>query len=104
MTRVFVLGSVLLPQAAAELFADALATHCYDVSVVVPADTSSVERVESDYLDAITGQGKPLLVAHSNAGNYIPAITARTKIAGVLFMDAVLPPLSGGREVYERMP
>jgi hypothetical protein len=39
--------------------------------------------------------GDLLLVAHSNAGLYVPAITVGWPVRGVVFVDAVLPPAKG---------
>lgn len=36
-----------------------------------------------------------VLVVHSNAGAYVPVLTARHRIAAVVFVDALLPPKSG---------
>ena len=97
MSRLVVLGSVFLPPQALEPFAETLVERGHDVTVVVPEDTSSVEAVLSGYLAQVAGGAPPIVVAHSNAGNYIPGITAGTAIAGVVFVDAVLPPFNGGQ-------
>jgi hypothetical protein len=83
---------------AVEPFAVVLVDRGYEVTVVVPDDTSSVEAVVSGYAAQVAGSGPPpLVIAHSNAGNYIPGIAAESAIAGVVFVDAVLPPLGGGQ-------
>jgi hypothetical protein len=52
-----------------------------------------------DALDAF-GQALPpeqdvVLVPHSNAGAYVPALVSRRRVIGVVFVDAVLPPNEG---------
>ncbi len=60
----------------------------------------SEARTAQDVLDAVVA-GLPtddelVLVAHSNAGAYVPAITSRhSSILGAVFVDAVLPPRRG---------
>lgn len=74
----------------------ALADRGHDVTVVVPEDTSSVEAVLSGYVEQIAGDVPPIVIVHSNAGNYVPGIVAESEIAEAVFVDAVLPPLDGG--------
>jgi hypothetical protein len=47
------------------------------------------------FLDAIPADEDVILVPHSNAGAYVPALTPRRRVAGYVFVDAVLPPGSG---------
>jgi hypothetical protein len=44
---------------------------------------------------AIPGDEDVVLVPHSNAGLYVPALTMRRRIAGYVFVDAVLPASAG---------
>jgi hypothetical protein len=48
------------------------------------------------YLDALPHDGELILVPHSNAGLYVPAITEHRNVAAVVFVDAGIPPLHGG--------
>jgi hypothetical protein len=64
----------------------------------VCAATASVATPQ-DALDAF-GQALPperdvVLVPHSNAGAYVPALVSRRRVIGVVFVDAVLPPSEG---------
>lgn len=56
-------------------------------------------RTGQDVLDAFTAAlpvGRNLiLVPHSNAGAYVPALTTLRSVVGVVFVDAVLPPTHG---------
>ena len=59
-----------------------------------------VEAVRARLGTAEQGQG-PVLVAHSNAGLFIPVIAAAMpgQVRGCIFVDAALPPLSGAAPV-----
>jgi hypothetical protein len=47
------------------------------------------------FLGAIPADADVILVPHSNAGGYVPALAARRRVTGFVFADAVLPPASG---------
>jgi hypothetical protein len=53
------------------------------------------EDVLAWFLAAIPDDEDIILVPHSNAGLYVPAITARRRVAGYVFVDAGLPPATG---------
>jgi hypothetical protein len=60
-------------------------------------------RFADDVADAIGPEpSKTYLIAHSNAGALVPAIAARAALAGVVFVDAVLP--YPGRSWLETVP
>ena len=56
-------------------------------------------RTGQDVLDGLlaalpTGQDL-VLIPHSNAGAYVPALTAQRRVVGCVFVDALLPPRGG---------
>jgi hypothetical protein len=48
------------------------------------------------YLKALPPGEEYVLVPHSNAGLYVPALTEHRNVAAVVFVDAALPPANGG--------
>ncbi len=78
--------------------------------VVVPDLTPSLSGGPSYYArfaDCVAGaiapeSGDTYLVAHSGAGALVPAIEARTALAGTIFVDALLP--HPGRAWFETVP
>jgi len=72
------------------------------MAVTVPAPPDPASADPAVVADAIADQlpeGDLLLVAHSNAGLYVPAMTVRRPVRGVVFVDAVLPPARGSMPV-----
>lgn len=59
------------------------------------APTSSKEALR-EFLRALPQDEDLVLVPHSNAGLYVPAIAAERRVAAVVFVDAGLPPADGG--------
>jgi len=59
------------------------------------ASGTSVDDVLRWYLDSLPTGRDYVLVPHSNAGLYVPAITARRSVTGLVFVDAILPPRRG---------
>jgi hypothetical protein len=53
------------------------------------------EQVLAWFLDAIPADEDVVLIPHSNAGLYVPAITQRRRVRGFVFVDAGLPPHAG---------
>jgi hypothetical protein len=92
-----VVPSPLLGVAVYSPFGRALATRGYDVRIAdpevpcdpaVPVEDGGVGRL----LESLVGQchGADLLVVHSNAGRFAPAIAQRVGTA-VVYVDALLP-------------
>lgn len=96
MARFALLGSIFLPALVMEPLADALAERGHDVVVAGDAGDGTVAEVVDSYVAAVSDLPGAWLVAHSNAGNFVPAVAERTDAVGAVFMDAVLPPLAGG--------
>ena len=51
--------------------------------------------VLTSYLDGIPAGRDVVLIPHSNAGLYVPALTAERQVTGLAFVDAGLPPPEG---------
>lgn len=62
---------------------------------VLPNPASADPAVVLASVEDQLPDGDLLLVAHSNAGLYVPAITVGRPVSGVVFVDAVLPPARG---------
>lgn len=66
--------------------------------VVIPPAFGSIQRfrdVLAHWERALPDSDRYVLVPHSNAGLYVPALGERRDIAGAVFVDAALPPTSG---------
>jgi hypothetical protein len=51
--------------------------------------------VRDHLLRAVPQDGPVILVPHSNAGLYVPAVVHERDVVGAIFVDAALPPPSG---------
>lgn len=60
-----------------------------------PRAPGSAAEVLSDFVDALPGDRSLVLVPHSNAGLYVPALARRRTVVGTVFVDAALPPDQG---------
>lgn len=63
------------------------------VGATAPA---SVEEALDGYLHSLPRREDLVLVPHSNAGLYVPAIIERRRVDAAVFVDAGLPPVEGG--------
>jgi hypothetical protein len=71
----------------------------FGITATVPAPPDPAASSPAEVLAAIE-EGLPnaddlVLVPHSNAGLYVPALVATRPVRGVVFVDAVLPPARG---------
>ena len=55
----------------------------------------SADAVLGAFLGSLPADRDIVLIPHSNSGRYVPAITNRRRVAGYVFVDAVLPPPAG---------
>lgn len=55
------------------------------------APRESVADVQQWYQDSLPVDRRYLLVPHSNAGLYVPALVEQRSVAGIVFVDAILP-------------
>lgn len=86
------LPSPLLGARAWESVAEVLADRGWDVRIpAVPPSPSGPEEVLAAFLAGLPGDRSLVLVPHSNAGLYIPALCAERDVASVVFVDAALP-------------
>lgn len=96
MSAYVLLGSVFLPACAFDALAGELRGRGHDVRIAVPRATGDAPVMLGDYRDVVSRDGSPVIVAHSNAGNFVPDLVRSTAAGAAVFMDAVLPPLEGG--------
>lgn len=91
------LPSPLLGPAVWRPVQEALSTDGFDAVVPGCPDVgrSTVAEVYRWYLDDLSPNHDYVLVPHSNAGLYVPALSHRRSVVGLVFVDAVLPPPSG---------
>jgi hypothetical protein len=93
------LPSPFLGAAAWESTAEALTRAGTDVLVcTTPPSPREAEHVLAHLLRQLPEHKPVRLVAHSNAGLYVPGIQARHQVDATVFVDAALPP-AGGRTV-----
>jgi hypothetical protein len=75
----------------------------HGLRATVPDPPRAAFASPSDVLDWLVGAlpnaGEFILVPHSNAGLYVPAIAARRAVRGFVFVDAVVPPRDGRMRV-----
>ncbi|HYI33723.1 MAG TPA: hypothetical protein VEX88_09700 [Glaciibacter sp.] len=94
------MASALLGPAAWEPVAHRLTDRGWDVTVA-PHASEPAPRTAADalaaYLGAVPSWRPVLLVPHSNAGNFVPALIAERNVVGVVFVDAVIP-VDAGRQ------
>jgi hypothetical protein len=65
------------------------------VTCLPSAAVLSAQDVLAAFLDALPAHRELVLIPHSNAGAYVPALTTHRSVAGIVFVDAVLPPQRG---------
>ena len=65
------------------------------VTCLPSAAVLSAQDVLAAFLDALPAHQELVLIPHSNAGAYVPALTTHRSVAGIVFVDAVLPPQRG---------
>ncbi|WP_278234602.1 hypothetical protein [Isoptericola sp. AK164] len=83
------LGPAVWEPVAQRLRSHGWRTHVADTAGTSPAEV--LDRCEASLPD----DDLLVLVPHSNAGLYVPAIAAAGPLAGTVFVDAALPPASG---------
>jgi hypothetical protein len=90
------LPSPLLGPLAWQPVAQLLAAQGWDI-VTFPTVTAvpTAQAVLDTFLDALPVHRELVLIPHSNAGAYVPALTAQRSVVGIVFVDAVLPPKRG---------
>ncbi len=70
-----------------------------DAIAVSPTRTPCTPRTPEDVLagllEVLSADRGLVVVPHSNAGLYVPELTRRRRVVGMVFVDAVLPPRDG---------
>lgn len=56
---------------------------------------ASFDDALASFLVSVPADVDVILIPHSNAGLYVPALTTHRRVLGYVFVDAVLPPPSG---------
>lgn len=97
MIRFALLASPFLGVSVWEPVAELLRAAGHDV--VLAGGGDSVESVRAGYLTAIAGGEPVVVVAHSNAGNFVPAIVAERSVERIVLVDAVLPIAEGAQPI-----
>lgn len=69
----------------------------WEVAEVTPPATAprGPTVVRDRFLAAVPADREVVVVAHSNAGAFVPAVAARPGVVATVFVDAVLPPRAG---------
>lgn len=98
MSTVTLLGSIFLPATALQPLATALESLGHEVHIADPAPAASASDVLAHYAQQYATQGSEAVIAHSNAGAYLPALLEGYPDTRVIFLDAILPPFSGGSQ------
>jgi hypothetical protein len=96
MERVIVLGSIFLPGLVMDPLVDALRQRGSTAERIAPKFHGSVDALADAYVAAARRVRATTAIAHSNAGNFVPDVTARSAVKNVIFLDAAIPPLRGG--------
>lgn len=90
------MGSVFLPAQVMDPLVNALGAGGLATTVAAPQSPGTETGAAAEYVAAARGSGATVAIAHSNAGNFVPAVVAGSAVQRVIFMDAVVPPLGGG--------
>ncbi len=92
------MGSVFLGPTAWEPVGTRLAGLGWEVIVSPALDVRpprSAEQAAALYVASVPPDRPVVLVPHSNAGNFVAVLSAMRNVAGVVFVDAVIPVESG---------
>lgn len=90
MTAFALLGSPFLGPEVWAPVAGALRSGGHDVSVL-GGHGATPEQVALRFLDGLPAGEQVVLVPHSNAGLYVPALAAARPVGGAVFVDAAFP-------------
>src|SRR5262245_30080162 len=95
-TTLALLPSPLLGPSVWAPVADCLRQRGWPVAVAPgPSAPRSAQNVLDAFLASLPGDRALVLVPHSNAGLYVPALSRRRTVVGTVFVDAALPPERG---------
>ncbi len=95
-TTLALLPSPLLTASVWAPVADCLRRWGWPVAVATgPSAPGSAQDVLDAFLASLPDDRPLVLVPHSNAGLYVPALSRRRTLVGAVFVDAALPPDRG---------
>lgn len=90
------LPSPLLGPAAWGPAAEALRTRGWSTTVCgLPPEFASPSEVLRHFVESLPPQRPVIVVPHSNAGLFVPALVRQRRVIGSVFVDAALPPQEG---------
>lgn len=93
---ILLLGSVFLSEQSMVPLAHHLGDLGHRTDVCARPNGASADLVLQRYRESLSAEGPQVLVAHSNAGLYLPALLAASTQTSAVFMDCILPPFTGG--------
>ncbi|MFS0868121.1 hypothetical protein AB3M83_12410 [Microbacterium sp. 179-B 1A2 NHS] len=96
MSRAIIMGSAFLPGQVMDPLAVALRRRGWTAEWAAPTSAATAQAAADTYVAAAHRARATVAIAHSNAGNFVPAVTAGSTVTQVVFLDAIIPPLSGG--------
>jgi len=96
VASMLVMGSVFLPGFVMDPLVSVLRERGLTAEWVAPAQVASAEAAAQAYVATARRLSATTAIAHSNAGNFVPAVAARSMVGRVVFLDAIVPPLTGG--------
>jgi hypothetical protein len=98
---IVLMASCLLGPAAWEPVADELRSRGWHV-IIAPEEgfvpSTPAEATEA-YAASVPSDRPTILVPHSNAGNFVPALIATRDVCAVVFVDAVIPVEHGAQRL-----
>lgn len=106
MARFALLGSVFLPTSTFEPLARVLTALGHDVRIAATDHATSSDDALGAYRAVLGDRDDPretVVVAHSNAGTYVPALVEAGNVGSAVFMDAVLPGPDGASQPTVRL-
>jgi hypothetical protein len=95
-TTLALLPSPLLGPTVWAAVGSVLAEHGWTITIPPAFDRiGSFQDVLTHWERTLPGDAEYVLVPHSNAGLYVPALGERRRVLGTVFVDAALPPEAG---------
>jgi hypothetical protein len=89
------LPSPLLGASAWQPVAQILADRGWHTVTAAAAPVRTPQDALDAFLAELPAERELVLVPHSNAGAYVPALVIRRRVVAVIFVDAVVPPRRG---------
>ncbi|MCW4464861.1 hypothetical protein OK351_04985 [Glutamicibacter sp. MNS18] len=96
-STILLLGSVFLSEQSMVPLAHRLGDLGYRTDVCARPNGASADLVLQRYRESLSAEGPQVLLAHSNAGLYLPALLAGSTQTSAVFMDCIVPAFTGGQ-------